>query len=102
MEAVLSDLDTAPIDEGLRATLALLRKLTLEPDALGRADVEAARSAGVSDEALEDAIHVCALFNVIDRIADALGFELPDAEYWDRVAPGFLAGGYAQPASPLR
>ena len=101
MEAVLSDLETAPIGEGLRATLALLRKLTLEPDALGPADVEAARSAGVSDEALEDAIHVCALFNVIDRIADALGFELPDAEYWDRVAPGFLAGGYAQPASPM-
>jgi hypothetical protein len=55
----------------------------------------------VPDEALEDAIHVCALFNVIDRIADALGFDLPEPEYWDRVAPGFLAGGYAQPASPM-
>jgi hypothetical protein len=60
------------------------------------------RAAGVSDGALEDAIHVCALFNVIDRIADALAFELPDSEYWSRVAPGFLAGGYAQPASPMR
>jgi hypothetical protein len=60
------------------------------------------RAAGVSDGALEDAIHVCALFNVIDRIADALAFELPDSEYWGRVAPGFLAGGYAQPASPMR
>ena len=60
------------------------------------------RAAGVSDEALEDAIHVCALFNVIVRIADALGFDLPEPEYWDRVAPGFLAGGYAQPASPMR
>jgi hypothetical protein len=39
---------------------------------------------------------------VIDRIADALGFDLPDGEYWDRVAPGFLAGGYAEPASPMR
>jgi hypothetical protein len=56
----------------------------------------------VSDDALEDAIHVCALFNVIDRIADALGFDLPDENYWDRVAPGFLAGGYGQPASPMR
>ncbi len=55
----------------------------------------------MSDEALEDAIDVCALFNVIDRIADALGFDLPDADYWDRVAPGFLAGGYAEPASPV-
>jgi hypothetical protein len=56
----------------------------------------------VSDEALEDAIDVCALFNTIDRIADALAFEIPDAEYSHRVAPGFLAGGYAEPASPLR
>jgi hypothetical protein len=73
----------------------------LEPDALGPEDAERVRAAGVSDEALEDAIHVCALFNVIDRIADALGFDLPDPDYWDRVAPGFLAGGYTEPASPL-
>lgn len=56
----------------------------------------------MSDEALADAIHVCALFNTIDRVADALGFEIPDPEYWARVAPGFLAGGYAEPASPTR
>jgi hypothetical protein len=58
-------------------------------------------AAGVSAEALDDAIHVCALFNVIDRIADALRFDLPEPEYWARVAPGFLAGGYRQPASPV-
>ena len=45
---------------------------------------------------------MCALFNMIDRIADALGFDLPDPEYWARVAPGFLAGGYVEPASPMR
>jgi alkylhydroperoxidase family enzyme len=92
----LDDPDTAPIDERLRATLRFLRKLTLEPGSVGPADAQRVRAAGVSDEALEDAIHVCALFNVIDRIADALGFDLPEPEYWDRVAPGFLAGGYAQ------
>ncbi|MDQ3823272.1 MAG: hypothetical protein M3321_08535 [Actinomycetota bacterium] len=60
------------------------------------------RATGVSDEALEDAIDVCALFNVIDRIADALGFDVPEPDYWERVAPGFFAGGYAEPASPVR
>jgi alkylhydroperoxidase family enzyme len=100
--AALADVDSAPIDERLRETLRFLRKLTLEPDAVAPADTERVLAAGVSREALEDAIHVCALFNVIDRIADALGFDLPDAEYWDRVAPGFLAGGYVQPASPMR
>ena len=76
--------------------------MTLEPEAVAPADAEAVLAAGVSPQALEDAIDVCALFNVIDRIADALGFDLPYADYWDRVAPGFLAGGYAQPASPTR
>lgn len=102
MRAALEDWRTAPIDERLRATLGFLQRLTLDPEALGPGDVDAVRAAGVTDDALVDAIHVCTLFNVIDRIADALGFELPDPDYWERIAPGFLAEGYAQPASPLR
>jgi alkylhydroperoxidase family enzyme len=101
VSAALEDWSTAPLDERLRASLGFLRKLTLEPDGVGPADVKAVRAAGVSAEALEDAIDVCALFNIIDRVADALGFEVPESEYSRRVAPGFLAGGYAEPASPL-
>jgi alkylhydroperoxidase family enzyme len=85
----------------LRATLGFLEKLTLETDEVSSADVEPLREVGLSDAAIEDAIHVCALFSMIDRIADALGFDVPDERYWARVAPGFLAGGYAEPASPL-
>jgi len=48
--------------------------VTLRPDELGRADAEAVRAAGVSDEALEDALGVCFGFNLIDRLADAFGF----------------------------
>ncbi len=43
---------------------------------------------GVSAEALADAVHVCALFNMIDRIADSLGFHVPEPEEFARVAPG--------------
>jgi hypothetical protein len=99
VDAVLADWRSAPIDEGLRATLGFLQKLTLDPAGVEAVDVEEVRAAGVSDDALDDAIHVCVLFNIIDRIADALGFEVPDLEYSERVAPGFLAGGYAEPAS---
>jgi alkylhydroperoxidase family enzyme len=98
---VLADWRSARIDEGLRATLGFLQKLTLDPTGVEAADVEEVRAAGVSDDALDDAIHVCVLFNIIDRIADALGFEVPDLEYSERVAPGFLAGGYVEPASPM-
>jgi len=91
---VLADWRTAPVSEGLRATLGFVAKLTLEPDAVGAADVEAVRAAGVSDEALIDAICVCALFSTIDRIADSLAFHVPPPDAAERVAPRFLARGY--------
>jgi hypothetical protein len=60
--------------------LGFLEQLTLRPDELGHADAEAVRAAGVSDDALVDAIHVGALFNMIVRVADSLGFEVPPTE----------------------
>ena len=57
-EAVEADWRTAPIDERLRAMLGFIEKLTLRPDELGPEDADAVRAAGVSDEAMVDAIHV--------------------------------------------
>jgi hypothetical protein len=51
--------------------------MTLAPETLTPADADAVRDAGVSDDAIEDAIEVAALFNVIDRCADAFGFRPP-------------------------
>ncbi|TML63361.1 MAG: hypothetical protein E6G22_06425 [Actinobacteria bacterium] len=89
------DWRTAPIDERLRATLAFLEKLTLRPHELGPADADAARAAGASDEALVDAIHVAALFNMIDRLADSLGWDVPPFEEFSARAEAMLASGYA-------
>ena len=72
-----------------------LEKLTLRPEELEPSDAAAARAAGVSDSALRDAATVCALFNVIVRLADSLGWEVPT---WERLmarAPAMLEGGYA-------
>jgi uncharacterized peroxidase-related enzyme len=77
---VLADYRTAPISEKLRAILAFLEKLTLRPAEVGPADMEPLRAAGLTREEIEDAIHVCALFNLINRVADSLGFELQTAE----------------------
>ena len=89
------DWRTAPVDERLRATLGFLEKLTLRPHELGPADADAARAAGVSDEALVDAIHVAALFNMIDRLADSLGWDVPSFEGFSARAEAMLASGYA-------
>jgi alkylhydroperoxidase family enzyme len=80
IEAVLRDWRTAPVDEKVRAMLGFLETMTLSPEALSPADAQTVRLAGVSDDALVDAIHVGAFFNMIVRLADSLGFEVPPAE----------------------
>lgn len=62
---------------------------------MSEADAEAAYAAGVSREALRDAAAVCAFFNMITRLADSLGWDVPS---WDRLtsrAPAMLDGGYS-------
>jgi len=97
--AVLADWRSAPISAQLRAILGLVRKLTLEPDALVRGDLEAVRAAGASEEAILDAIYICGAFSILTRIADAFGAvpvsELLSPELRARHASAFLARGYA-------
>ena len=71
---MLEDWRTAPIPEKLRVMLGFLEKMTLAPGDLGPADVAPLREAGLSDEEITDAIHICAIFNLINRLADSLGW----------------------------
>jgi len=92
--AVLQDWRTAPIDARLRAALGFLEKLTLQPDSVRPADVAPLRAAGISDEGIEDAIQVCTLFNVYDRLADAMGWYLPDQAGYAASGRNLMKRGY--------
>ena len=92
--AVEANWRTAPIDEKLRAMLGFIENLTLRPAELGPADAEAVRAAGVADDAIVDAIHVAALFNMITRLADSLGWDVPEYESFLARADSMLAMGY--------
>lgn len=94
VQAVLDDWRSAPIDERTRAMLAFIERLTLDPDSLSAADVAPLRRAGLSDAAIEDAIHVCTIFNVYDRLADSFEFDIPDAEAFRQGARSLLKRGY--------
>ncbi|MHB8469841.1 MAG: hypothetical protein ACYDCH_08815 [Gaiellaceae bacterium] len=59
------------------------------------ADAEAAYAAGVSRQALLDAATVCSLFSMIVRLADSLGWDVPEWERLQARAPAMLEGGYA-------
>ncbi len=94
MQAVLNDVEQAEITEPMRVTLRLLGKYTRDYTALTVADFQAVRAAGVSAEALHDALDVAYLFNIITRIADALGFYCgPDAAF-ELSATRLLKRGY--------
>src|SRR4051812_42018528 len=56
--AALDDWRALDLSPQMRPTLEFLHRLTAEPDHVTPADVEAVRAAGVSDEAIVDAVHV--------------------------------------------
>jgi len=93
VSAVLSDLETAPIEEPLRATLRLLGKLTHE-HAVTADDMRAVLAAGVSREQIEDALAVSFAFNTTDRLADAFGFFVPGPKAFEAGAKFLLRRGY--------
>lgn len=94
MKAVLEDWRSAPISAKLRAQLGFLEQLTLRPDEVRPRDVEPLRAAGLSDAAIEDAINVCALFSIYDRMADSLGWYLPEPAGYAASAQNLMRRGY--------
>jgi alkylhydroperoxidase family enzyme len=94
VKAVLENLDTAPIEEPLRATLRLLQTITRSPQSVTADDMRTVLATGVTKAQLEDALAVCFAFNVIDRLADTFEFEIPEQGSFDASAKMLLSRGY--------
>ena len=73
MQAVLEDIDTAPIRPELKVLLRFIDKTAQRSVTVTREDVGAVRAAGWSDEAIYDAITVCSLFRFYNTWIDATG-----------------------------
>lgn len=97
MEAVYVNPSAAPVSDKMKAALALIDTFTLRPDDLGPHDIEAARSAGLTDEAIEHTFDVATMFNMIDRLADSFEFFVPDQHGFDQGAKMLLRFGYKFP-----
>lgn len=90
---MLADVDTAPIDDKLRATLKLLGTLTKE-HAITPDDIKPVLALGVTKSQLEDAFAVAFAFNTIDRLADTFEFEVGPRAAFDAGAMHLLKRGY--------
>lgn len=94
VDAAIADLATAPIDDKLRATLGLLKKVTREHAQLTAADFEPLLALGVTRSQIADALDVCWCFNVITRLADTFKFEVGSQASFDASAKSLLGRGY--------
>lgn len=74
VDAVLSDYHSAPISEGLKATLEFLEIMMLRPREMTEEHANAVLESGISFETLIDAIEVGVVLKLISRYARALDF----------------------------
>lgn len=94
VEAALADWRTAPVSERVRAMLGFLEKMTLHPASLGPGDAALLRQAGISAQAIEDAVYTCVAFNAIVRLADTFEFAVSSPEAFYQSGPAMYHGGY--------
>ena len=100
VNAILSDWRSAPIDEKLRAILGFLEKVTLTPTEVSAADIISLREAGLNHGAVEEALYVCFLFNLMNRLADAFDFPLHDKKGFGTEARLLYRMGYGMASIP--
>ena len=94
LEELLNDLDHAPIQDRLRSLLRYVRLLTLQPNRASERDVRAVFAAGWTDQALHDAVAICALFNLMNRLVSGLGIDT-DNDYLRLAGERLALEGYA-------
>jgi alkylhydroperoxidase family enzyme len=79
---VLDDYRSSPLDARNKALFAFIEKMNERSNRIGQDDIDAVKAAGWTDEAIYDAITVCALFRFYNAWIDATGVhDMPPAAY---------------------
>ena len=100
IRALLDDLDSAPVSEPMRALLIYVKKLNTLPSRLVQADARAVLEAGNSEDALFEAVQICGLFNMMNRIVEGAGVDFdyganPEAHPAHQSTPEAHVSSYA-------
>jgi uncharacterized peroxidase-related enzyme len=73
LEGLMDDSAESRAGPRLAPVLTYLRKLTLTPSRVTDADAAVVFEQGVSEQALFDAVTICALFNFMNRVVEGCG-----------------------------
>ena len=99
IDALVHDVQTAPVDDRFKPVLAYIAKLTRAPSTIIASDVGGMADAGWDDRAVLDANAVCGLANLMNRVVDGTGVEMDQAGL-QRVGVMIAENGYAPPGGP--
>jgi len=99
LDALLTDIDSAPVEERLKPVLRLVRKLTLTPTRMVQADVDAVLAAGWDENDFHQAVMICGMFNMYNRILEGYGIT-NTAEYRLKAGRELAHAGYLHVAQP--
>lgn len=92
----LTDPQHPGMSEKMRPLLHYVRKLTENPSSVTDADAQAVFEAGWDERALHHAVHVCALFNFMNRLVEGHGIGPISERMAAQLAEQLHAGGYRQ------
>jgi alkylhydroperoxidase family enzyme len=80
--SVLEDFRSSALPDKEKALFEFIEKVNRSSNQIKQEDVDRVKSAGWTDEAIYDAINVCALFNFYNRWIDATGVhDMPASAY---------------------
>ena len=93
---MLTDVEASGLDERHKSLFRFIDKVNRDSARIRPADLDDARAAGWSDEALYFAITVCALFNFYNRWIDATGVHAMSDEAHRQGGKRMAVQGYAR------
>jgi uncharacterized peroxidase-related enzyme len=98
---VLTDLQTAPLTEKMRALLNIAGKVREDGKLVTSGDVERARAAGADDKAIHDTVLIAAAFCMFNRYVDGLATWAPaEPEAYEETGVRLASQGYLNSIRP--
>ena len=93
---MLEDYRSAPIDDREKALFTFIEKMNQQSNLVRREDLDRVKAMGWTDEAVYDAITVCALFKFYNAWIDATGVHDLPANGYDMSGKRMAAQGYVR------
>jgi len=100
-DSLIENIDAAPIEESLKPVLHYVKKLNDTPFKMVQADADAVYAAGWDEKALSDAVMICAMFNMANRVVEGHGVNKSrPGELYKQGGKRLREHGYMPPVEP--